>query len=32
MIIAQAIAETGVLTRDAVMETLTQGLGGRFTG
>lgn len=32
MVIAQAISETGLLTQDAVMEVLTQGLGGRFTG
>src|SRR5512139_2947965 len=32
MIIAQSIAQTGLLTRDAVTETLTKGLGGRFTG
>jgi lactate racemase len=32
MIIAQAIAETGLLTHDEVMEVLTKGLGGRFTG
>ncbi len=32
MIIAQAISETGLLTRDAVMEVLTKGLGGRFAG
>ena len=32
MVIAQAIAETGLLTHDAVMETLTKGLGGKFSG
>src|SRR4030042_2951072 len=32
MVIAQAISETGLLTHDAVMEVLTRGLGGRFTG
>ncbi len=32
MIIAQAIAETGLLTHDEVMDVLTRGLGGRFTG
>jgi len=32
MIIAQAIAETGLLTHDEVMQVLTKGLGGRFTG
>src|SRR5512136_2266625 len=32
MVIAQAIADTGLLTHDQVMETLTKSLGGRFTG
>jgi nickel-dependent lactate racemase len=32
MIIAQAIAETGVLSHDAVMEVLAKGLCDRFTG
>lgn len=32
MAIAQAIAETGLLSHDAVMETLTKGLAGRFAG
>lgn len=32
MVNAQAIAETGLLTHDQVMQVLTQGLGGRFTG
>ena len=32
MVIAQAISESGLLTRDAVMEVLAKGLGGRFTG
>src|SRR5512139_2248444 len=32
MVITQAIAETGILTHDAIMETLTKGLGGKFTG
>jgi nickel-dependent lactate racemase len=32
MVIAQAIAEAGLLTHDTIMETLTKGLGGRFTG
>jgi len=33
MVIAQAIAETGLLSHDAVMETLVKGLGnGRFAG
>lgn len=32
MVIAQAIAETGLLTHDRVTEVLTKGLGGRFTG
>jgi nickel-dependent lactate racemase len=32
MVIAQAIAETGPLAHDEVMEVLTKGLGGRFTG
>jgi nickel-dependent lactate racemase len=32
MVITQAIAETGLLSHDAIMETLTRGLGGRFTG
>lgn len=32
MILAQAIAETGLLAQDQVMETLTRGLGGRFRG
>src|SRR5512139_733502 len=32
MMIAQAIAETGLLTHDEIMEVLTKGLGGRFTG
>src|SRR5512137_2553112 len=32
MVIAQAIAQTGLLTHDEVMAVLTKGLGGRFTG
>ncbi len=32
MINAQAIAKTGLLTHDEVMEVLTKGLGGKFTG
>src|SRR5512146_1578254 len=32
MVIAQAIAETGLLTHDEVMEVLVKGLGGKFTG
>jgi nickel-dependent lactate racemase len=32
MVIAQTIAETGLLTHDAVMATLTKGLGGKFSG
>ncbi len=32
MLIAQAVAQTGLLTRDEVMEVLTKGLGGRFAG
>ena len=32
MITAQAIAETGLLTHDEVLQVLTKGLGGRFTG
>lgn len=32
MITAQAIAETGILSHDAIMETLVKGLGGKFTG
>lgn len=32
MVIAQAIAEAGLLTHDEVMEILTKGLGGRFAG
>lgn len=32
MVIAQAIAETGLLTPAEVMEVLTKGLAGRFTG
>ncbi len=32
MIIAQAIAKTGLLTHDQVMQVLTQGLGGTFKG
>jgi len=32
MVIAQAIAESGLLSRDAIMEVLTKGLGGKFTG
>jgi nickel-dependent lactate racemase len=32
MVIAQAIAKNGLLTHDEVMEVLTKGLGGRFTG
>lgn len=32
MVIAQAIAETGLLTEEAVREVLAQGLGGRFRG
>src|SRR5512139_3106321 len=32
MINAQAIAETGLLTHDEVMEVLTKGLGGKFAG
>ncbi|HNS51202.1 MAG TPA: lactate racemase domain-containing protein [Anaerolineae bacterium] len=32
MAIAQAIAESGLLTHDAVLRALTDGLGGRFAG
>ncbi len=32
MVIAQAIPETGLLTHDQVIDVLTKGLGGRFTG
>lgn len=32
MITAQALAETGILSHDAIMETLVTGLGGKFTG
>lgn len=32
MVIAQAVAETGLLSRDVILQTLTKGLGGRFTG
>jgi len=32
MIVAQTIAENGLLTHDEVMETLTKGLGGKFKG
>jgi nickel-dependent lactate racemase len=32
MMIAQAVSDSGVLTRDAIGEVLTQGLGGQFTG
>lgn len=32
MIIAQAIADTGLLEQDEVLEVLAKGLGGRFTG
>lgn len=32
MITAQAIAETGLLSDDTVMETLIKGLGGKLTG
>src|SRR5512136_2033897 len=32
MVIAQKISETGLLTHDEVMEVLTKGLGGKFTG
>jgi len=32
MVIAQAISDTGLLTHEAIMEVLTQGLGGRFSG
>lgn len=32
MITAQAIAETGLLSYDTVMETLLKGLGGKLTG
>lgn len=32
MITAQAIAETGLLSYDTVMETLVKGLGGKLTG
>jgi lactate racemase len=32
MVIAQAIAKTGLLTHDAILETLTKGLGGRYKG
>jgi lactate racemase len=32
MVIAQAIAETGLLTHEATRDVLTKGLGGRFTG
>lgn len=31
MVIAQAIAENGLLSREAIMETLVKGLGGKFT-
>ncbi len=32
MVIAKAIAEAGLLSHDAVMATLTKGLGGKFAG
>jgi nickel-dependent lactate racemase len=32
MVNAQAISQTGLLTNDQVMEVLTKGLGGQFTG
>ncbi len=32
MVIAKAIAESGLLTHDQVRDVLTRGLGGRFTG
>jgi nickel-dependent lactate racemase len=32
MVITQAIAETGLLSREATMEVLAKGLGGRFPG
>lgn len=32
MVIAQAIAETGLLAHDEVLKVLTKGLGGRFAG
>lgn len=32
MVVTQAIAETGLLTQDEVIQTLTAGLGGKFTG
>lgn len=32
MVNAHAISETGLLTNDQVMEVLTKGLGGKFTG
>jgi nickel-dependent lactate racemase len=32
MRIAQAIAETGLLSQDAIMEVLSRGLGGRLSG
>lgn len=32
MVIAQSIAETGLLTHDQVMDVLTKGLGGKFAG
>lgn len=32
MITAQAIAETGLLAHEAIMETLVKGLGGKFKG
>jgi len=32
MVVAQAIAETGQLSHDAIVEVLNKGLGGRFAG
>jgi nickel-dependent lactate racemase len=32
MVLAQAIAETGLLTHDATLHVLSEGLGGRFAG
>ena len=32
MVLAQAIAETGLLSNEAIMEVLTRGLGGRLAG
>ena len=32
MVVAEAISQSGVLTRDSIRDVLAKGLGGRFTG